>query len=139
VDVGLLHDGSDVARLDAPAVLDADAFGRLGASYVLDRRADHGAHRLGILRGGVAAGSDRPDRLVGDDHLPDGRLGDPGQPGPDLALDLRLGAARLALVQGLADAHDRRHPWAMTAFALRFTPSSVSPKSSRRPECPTLP
>ena len=68
------------------------------------------AHRLGVVGGGGAAGADGPDRLVGDDQRRDCSAARPGEAGPHLAVDLGLGAAGLALLEGLAHAHDRRHP-----------------------------
>ena len=64
---------------------------------------------LGVLGRRRAAGADRPDRLVGDDERRDLLGVTPGQRGVDLAEDLRLGVARLALLERLADADDRRH------------------------------
>ena len=107
VDVGLPQQlGRRVGR-DAAAVEDAQG----GAVHGL---AGDGAHQrarlLGDLRGGGAAGADRPDRLVGDRE-------DVGRPrlharqaGPHLGGEPRLRLPRLALVEGLAAAHDHREP-----------------------------
>ena len=85
-----------------------------------------------------AAGADRPDRLVGD------RAGDAGVPrtalqhGRHLARDHFDRAARLALAQRLADAHDRRQAGRQSPPALAATVSSFSAKNARRSEWPTI-
>ena len=57
----------------------------------------------------------------------------------DLPAEHRLGLPRLALGLGLADARDHvRGPAASAASVRRATVSSVSPKSWRRSEWPTI-
>ena len=74
-----------------------------------DLAADRGAHGLGVVGGGGPAGADRPDGLVGDHERRDLLVRAAGEPGLDLAEHLRFGLPRLALVERLAAAHDRRH------------------------------
>ena len=66
------------------------------AGGVMQLRAQHGMHRLRLLRRRRPAGADGPDGLVGDDDLADAvavGMDDSGQ----LTSDDRLGMARLAL------------------------------------------
>ena len=72
-------------------------------------RADDADRRVRVVRGRVAAGADRPDRLVGDDAAAPSTAGDPRERRGDLAGDLASVRAGLALVERLADADDRRH------------------------------
>src|SRR5581483_9897504 len=71
VDLGLGHEGGDVARLDAAAVLDADGRRRALAGEAGHHRPDGPDRLVGVLGGGVAPGADGPDRLVGDDEAGD--------------------------------------------------------------------
>ena len=64
-------------------------------------------HLLGLLGSGHSAGPDRPDRLVRDDNPADGRGVEAGERPLDLRGHDRLGAARLPLLERLANAHDR--------------------------------
>ena len=68
------------------------------------------AHRLRVVRRRGAARADRPDRLVGDDHRRHLLArSTPASPARTWPTHLCLGVARLALLERLADAHDRRH------------------------------
>ena len=105
VDLLALHELRDVVRRDAAAVEDAHGLGLRVAEHRGDFAADEGDRLLGVVGGGGAAGADRPDGLVGDDEA----VGDARvlEPGARLADEDRLHLAGLALVQRLADAHDR--------------------------------
>ena len=87
---------------------------------------------LGLLGRRGLPGADRPDRLVGD-HEVLVRL----EHG-DLAAQHLLRLPGLALGLGLADAGDDESPASSPAAARFCTPSSVSPKSWRRSEWPTI-
>ena len=58
-----------------------------------------------------------------------------GEPGADLAEHLRLGLAGLALVERLADAHDRRHPVLLDRGDLAWRPSRRSRRTARAARC----
>ena len=61
-------------------------------------------------RASRCAGADRPDRLVGDDaRRRPSSLDTPANASATWPSDLALGRAGLALLERLADAHDRRH------------------------------
>ena len=80
------------------------------------------------------AGADRPHRLVGDDELLV-RL----RATATCRREHVLGLPRLALGLGLADAGDHHEPGLERGVARRRpTLSSVSPKSWRRSEWPTI-
>ena len=125
------------AGLDASRRTGCARVGRgVGAELLGDRRPDRRAHRLRVVGRGRAAGADRPDRLVGDHHRADllGACG-PASPARDLAEHLRLGLARLALVERLADAHDRRHPVLLDRGDLLGRPSRRSRRTARAARC----
>jgi len=65
---------------------------------------------LGLFGRGDLAGADGPDRLVGDHDLAHLLGRKPGQRAVELAADHFGGLARLALLQQLPDADDRRQP-----------------------------
>ena len=66
-----------------------------------------GDHLLRLLRRRGASGADRPDGLVGDHPVIDGRRTlDLGKDGVELALDHVEGAAGVALIAGLPHRHD---------------------------------
>ena len=95
-------------------------------------------HLLRLRRRRVLAGADGPHRLVGEHHVR--RLLDrqPARlasqlPSHDLE---RLPA--VALGERLADADDGPRPGGSTARAFLRTVSSVSPKSWRRSQWPTM-
>ena len=69
IDVGLAEQRRRVVRLDAAAVLDDERLRRRLAAQLADALADERMRILGLLRRGVDAGADRPDRLVGDDDV----------------------------------------------------------------------
>src|SRR5262245_20998035 len=108
VDVGHRHQLGDVPGLHAPAVLDPHRIGE-PAVEVPHHAADDGDGGVRVVGRGVATGADRPDRFVRDDAPLGRRSLDPVEGGPRLRLDARVGAARLALLERLADADDRRH------------------------------
>ena len=93
------------------------------------------AHRLGVVGAWPCGRADGPDRLVGD--RPCAATCSALQPGerrpatwPSTFASV---AARLALLERLADAQDRRHAVAQDRRATFWsTISSVSPNSSRR-------
>ena len=87
VDLGHGHELGDVARLHAAAVLDAHRVGGVGAA---EARATSPRITpivvVGVVGRRVAAGADRPDRLVGDDaRAPPRRPSRPANAGLDLA------------------------------------------------------
>ena len=106
----MCHELADVARLDAPAVLDPDTPSQGVVVLARERPADqlHDTARVAGLGG--AARPDRPDRFVRDHHGP--RLF--GVHAVERASNLlghgRLGAPRIALLERLPHAQDRRHP-----------------------------
>ena len=105
-----------LARRDAAAVEDRHRGAEVDQAGGRDRGPDRVGHRRGIGPGRVPPGPDRPDRLVGDDRatrvevrrgVADRRVAEGRQDPVDLAADHRLGPTGLALVELLADAHDR--------------------------------
>src|SRR3954451_5818675 len=65
VDVGQRRQFADVVRLDAAAVEDVALIGGGAAEPLAQARADVRVRLAGLRRRRVAAGADRPDRLVG--------------------------------------------------------------------------
>ena len=96
-----------VGRLDRAAVEDPDRIGRR-AIALRDQPADERACLVGLLWRRGAAGADRPDRLVGDDHAREVGVVDLGEVGRDLALEHRLDLVAVALGLGLATAQERQ-------------------------------
>ena len=88
------------------AVLNGHRAGHPGAIQLSDDGADFLAHLVGLLRCGGLTGSDRPERLVGDDHMAHLLGGHAGQSGLDLKGDQLHGDAQLPLLQALAHADD---------------------------------
>src|SRR5262245_2982140 len=109
VDIGLRHQLVDVLGLHRPAVLDPDPVPR-SAEPRAHALAHERVHLLGGLRRRGPAGADRPDRLVGDHELGRARLGHQREAARELAGHDVDRAAGLALLERLADAHDRRDP-----------------------------
>src|SRR2546422_2203961 len=64
----------------------------------------------GLGRRRVDARPDGPDRLVGEDDLPELRRRQTREPGAQLTLDRREGEPLAPLLRRLADADDRREP-----------------------------
>ncbi len=91
-------------------VLDADGRGRLGPGQPAHHAPDVGAGRLGVRGGGGPPRADGPDGLVGDDE-PRHLLGRRAPSGRRWSARSRrcLGLPVLALLLGLAHAHDGRH------------------------------
>ena len=104
-----------------------------GTPMRAEGRPDRVGHRGGVGAARVAAGPDRPDRLVGDDEVAEVRgVGRPagGQRPAQLGVDDRLRPTGLAVRQLLADAQDR--PQARLdapGRACGAMSSSVSPAS----------
>ena len=93
---GLGEELGDVGRGDAAAVEDRDVAGRRAPAEPGQAVADGPRHRRRVVPARVAAGPDRPDRLVGDDQ-PAGREGGgvvPRQRARQLSVDDRVLAAR---------------------------------------------
>src|SRR5690606_25484753 len=119
VDVGLRHDRGDVAGLHRAPVEHAHAVGDARVVEPAELLADRPADLLRVVGRGDLTGADRPDGLVGDDAARSSLGVDPGE----RALDLRERVGdllpRLAHVQALADADDRRHVRAERRLRLR--------------------
>src|SRR5699024_7012075 len=82
------------------------ALGSRFAVQGLDRRADHGADLVRLLRRRRLAGADGPDRLVSDDDAPQLFLGHAAERDLRLHRDELVRDALLALLEVLADADD---------------------------------
>eukprot|EP00754_Rhynchopus_humris_P039662 Rhum_TRINITY_DN22785_c0_g1::Rhum_TRINITY_DN22785_c0_g1_i1::g.176040::m.176040 len=95
-----------VLRVDGAAVDDAHLLRHRVSGEGRQVRARVLAHLLRLLRRRHLAGADRPDRLVRDDDLVEGRRGKTPEAGGELGGADLLGAAGLTLGQGLADAED---------------------------------
>ena len=102
----MLEKFSNVLGLDAPPIQDADCRRRVLA-WSGERPPDHPRHTIGFRPGRGLAGADRPDRLVGDNETLEGAGRNLLERGADLGRDHRIGATGLALLEALADAHDR--------------------------------
>src|SRR5262249_20393236 len=107
VDVRLGHERIDVLGLHAAAVEDADALGGRRRGARADLAADGVVDLLRLRGRGRATGADRPHRLVGDHAGGDLVGAEVGEGGVDLAGDHRARRLGLALLERLADAHDR--------------------------------
>ena len=75
-------------------------------------------HGLDLVGRCIAAGADRPHRLVGDDDRRQVVSGNPGERPEDLLGDDRLGPPRLPLLERFPDADDRRQPRGEDRFDL---------------------
>ncbi|EPY42088.1 triosephosphate isomerase (TIM) [Angomonas deanei] len=106
VNVLLLVQRGGILPVDRTTVEDAKSSGDIGANLVLNVATDDGVHLLRLLGGGDLAGADGPDGLVGEHNLAPGLLGELGGDRLDLSEDHLRGLARLALLQGLANAGD---------------------------------
>ncbi len=105
---------------------------------VADERADEADRLLGLLGRGDLAGADRPDRLVGDDHVGRALVGHPLEALLDLVAQLALGVAALALLLGLADAEDRHEAGVERGRdLLRRARGRSRRRAARRSECPS--
>src|SRR5262245_13881435 len=109
VDLRVRHEVADVAGLHAPPVLDAHAPCHIDAVDLAHRLPDQRDHLSGVRRLGVAARADRPDRLVRDHDVGGVLRPDAAQGHAHLRGHAILGRPHVALLQGLADAQDRRH------------------------------
>src|SRR5216110_3019004 len=91
VDLGLGDEVVDVLALDAAPVEDSDRLGDLLRRELREQAPQVPVDLAGLARRRVDARPDGPDRLVGDDDLPelDGRHA--SEPGAQLALDRREG------------------------------------------------
>ena len=105
--VGQRQQLGGVVGLHASAVEDAGA-PRLVTRAVGHEGADEPAGILGLFGRGDLPGPDRPDRLVGDDHVAEAVLRHIVQTFLHLVAQLALGVAAIALLLGLADAEDRQ-------------------------------
>src|SRR5690242_6346107 len=105
VDVLLAEQLTGVLRLHGAAVEDPQPVD--GRAPHGEQVADEGTRLLGLPGGRRAPGADRPDRLVGDDDRAQVPGLDPLEVGAQLALEHRLGLARVARLLALADAEDR--------------------------------
>src|SRR5690606_33601326 len=93
-----------IVRFDGPSIEDAHLLARIAVDG-LEPSADRAVHSADVLHGRRAAGSDRPDRLIGYGHL-FGRRVLAGQRAFELRGHDLLGVPRIALGFGLTDAHD---------------------------------
>src|SRR5690606_5170734 len=104
VDVLLAEQVARIVGLDRAPVDDARGLGRVGAQVLADGGADGFVGALGIARGRRLARADRPHGFVGDDES----LPPRGLEAVECALELAavdmVRAARLPLLEGLADA-----------------------------------
>src|SRR5262245_13741187 len=107
IDVRLGHERIDVLGLHAAPVEDPDAVGRRARGAGADLAADGVMDLLRLCGCRGPAGADRPHRLVGDDAGGDLLGADVGEGGVDLTGDDGAGRLGLALLERLADAHDR--------------------------------
>jgi hypothetical protein len=130
--------GVDVVRLDAAAVDHVAVLRGPGAEPLAQPRPDVGVRLAGLLRRGVPARADRPDRLVGEHERPDLVARQAVEGHADLPVQHRERLARLALLERLADADDRAEPAPSAAINLWLTASSVSWNSRRRSEWPMM-
>jgi len=79
VNVSLGHQALDVIRLDTAAIEDAHGIGRRLTEQACQQAADEGVHLLRLGVAGGLSGTNRPDRLVGDDRLGQLVIGEAGQ------------------------------------------------------------
>src|SRR3989442_13981678 len=108
VDLGLGHELVDVLGLDAAAVEDPDALGDLLRPELREQTAQIPVDFAGLARCRVDARPDGPDRLVGEDDLPELCGRHAGEPGAQLALHRREGKSLAPLLGSLAGAEDGR-------------------------------
>src|SRR3989338_3407252 len=67
IDIGLLEQDGRIGRIDAAAVLDAHRGCRLRPAALADPLSNERVGFLSLVRRGVFAGADRPDRLIRED------------------------------------------------------------------------
>ena len=108
VDIRLLHESLDRSRLDAAAVLNADAVSCFLAKFCSNRLADVRADFLSLLEGSRLARANSPDWLVSDDELCYLFRLEASEGSLDLACDEVEVNAGFALLEGLTAADDRR-------------------------------
>ena len=108
IDVRLLHEILDRSRLDAAAVLDADAVSCFLAEFCCNRLADVCADFLSLLERSRLARADCPDWLISDDKLSDFFRLEASESSLDLACDEVEVDTGFALLEGLTAADDRR-------------------------------
>ena len=68
IDIGLCHDGADIVRIDAAAIENHDGRGDLRIIQIPDFAPNGKVRFLGLFRACGPAGSNCPDRLIGDDE-----------------------------------------------------------------------
>jgi hypothetical protein len=68
VNIGHLHEGPDVVRLDAPSVKDANGIGKRFSKQRIEQRPDKLMRLLSLFAGGGFSSADGPYRFVGDNQ-----------------------------------------------------------------------
>ena len=106
VDVGLAEEDGCIGGFHAAAVLNSDFVRGFRIGDFCENFADMGVGILGLLRGGIAAGADRPDGFIGDDDAGDFFGRHAGQTAAELGGENFGFAACIALFEGLADTDD---------------------------------
>ena len=128
----------DVVRLDAAAVDHVAVVAGVGAEPLAQPRADVGVRLARLLRRGVAAGADRPHRLVGQHQRRHLVPGEPVQAGLDLPVE-HGSVSSFSRSSSVSPMHTIGvRSAASAATSLRFTVASVSPNSRRRSEWPMI-
>ena len=104
---GSARSGGGVFGGDTAPVQDEQAVRRLRGDQPAGVGTDLGAHLLGLLGGGGAAGPDRPDRLVGDHHPgPSAAASSPPSAASSWRPQTCVGGPGIALLEELADGED---------------------------------
>ena len=108
VDIGLGQQGCRVVRLHAAAVKNLQLVRDTGITRG-DLRTNVGVDFLRLLGGGRAAGTNGPNRLIGDDGLLQGFDSAEIQHGSHLLINHLEGGVGFALFQGFTDTQDGGH------------------------------
>ena len=106
IDIRLAHQFSGIGRLDAAAILNADAFGHRLVKQLRQAAADEGMDVLRLLGRRVAARADGPDRFIGQDRFFHLFFAQPGQTALQLSGDDTFGLAGFAFGERFAYTND---------------------------------